>query len=229
MARLRREEAALGTQGCARSASAAVKLLLRACLIGLHVRLPQLLETLSAHLDEDAAFASVVDCGHRLVTLWRAREPLGVQQHPQLRVLLQRVWPAALFLLPNLEQCDEAGEMQAVKQLLALREFGRLLARIADGGEPDPEDEMGIDMAPLHAQLDRFVTSPSAAPAICGAAAALLFLDGVCNESTLEAVLHQRFGAGAQPREAVQFLWGVMTALPNSYCACRACSRVWTC
>ncbi len=207
MERLRREEQSLGEQGRARSASAAVTLLLRACLIGLHARLPALLRMLAAHLDEDASFASVVDCGHRLVTLWRAREPLGVQQHPQVGELLQRVWPAALFLLPDLAQCDEAGETQAVKQLLSLRELGRLLA--AD------DNETPADIALLHAQLDRFAGSAFAAPAVCGAAAALLFLDDVWSEAALETVIRQRFGPGAQPSEAVRFLHGVMAAAPE--------------
>ncbi|MDR2011700.1 MAG: DUF5682 family protein [Rhodanobacter sp.] len=206
MARLRREEEALGEQGKARSASAAVMLLVRACLIGLHARLPQLLRMLSAHLDEDASFASVVDCGHRLVTLWRGREPLGVQQHPQVYELLQRVWPAALFLLPNLALCDEAGETDAVKRLLSLRELGRLLASL---------DSTHTDLSLLHAQLTRFASHAQVAPAVCGAAAAMLFLDGVWSDIELETIVRQRFGPGAQAREAVRFLHGVMTAGPE--------------
>lgn len=208
MAKLHREELALADKGRGRSASAAVMLLLRACLIGLQSRLPQLLGMLSAHLDEDASLGSVVDCGHRLVTLWRAREPLGVQQHPQLRTLLERVWPAALFLLPDLAQCDEGGEAKAIRQLLSLRELGRLLAALDDaGGAP-------ADLDLLRAQLDRFATR-AAAPGVCGASAALLYLDGHWDEHALDAVLRRRFGAGAEPRDAVRFLHGVMTAAPE--------------
>lgn len=210
MARLRREEAALAEQGRGRSASAAAALLLRACLIGLQPRLPQLFGLLSAHLDEDASFASVVGCGHRLLTLWRAREPLGVQQHPQLRALLQRVWPAALFLLPDLAQCDEGGETAAVKQLLSLRELGRLLASDAEDA-----DAPQADPVLLHVQLERFVHDPATAPGLCGAAAALLFLDGRWDETALHAATHQRFGPGAQPRDAVRFIAGQMTAAPE--------------
>ena len=209
MAKLRREEIALADQGRGRSAGAAVMLLLRACLVGLQSRLPQLLSMLATHLDEDASLGSVVDCGHRLVTLWRAREPLGVQQHPQLQALLERVWPAALFLLPDLAQCGEDGEAKAVSQLLSLRELGRLLAALDAGGPAR------IDLDPLRAQLDRFTTSADASPAVCGAAAALLYLDGHWDEHALGTVLRQRFGAGAEPREAVRFLNGVMSAAPE--------------
>jgi hypothetical protein len=164
---------------------------------------------LSIHLAEDPNLGSVVDCGHRLVTLWRAREPLGVQQHPQLQALLERVWPAALFLLPDLAQCGEDGEAKAVSQLLSLRELGRLLAALDAGGPAR------IDLDPLRAQLDRFTTSADASPAVCGAAAALLYLDGHWDEHALGTVLRQRFGAGAEPREAVRFLNGVMSAAPE--------------
>jgi hypothetical protein len=207
MARLAREQTALFEAGRARSAAAAVMLLVRACLIGLHARLPQLLQMLSTHLDEDPAFASVVECGHRLSTLWRAREPLGVQQHPQLHALLKRVWPAALFLLPNLARCDEASEARAVEHLLSLRELGRLLS--------DIEDPVGIDLAPLLAHLDRLANDVAVAPAIAGAAAALLFLEGAWGEASLEAAVHIRFGAGAVPRDAVRFLSGVSGAAPE--------------
>ena len=212
MAKLRQEEAALADQGRGRSASAAVTLLLRACLVGLQSRLPQLLSMLSTHLDEDAALGSVVDCGHRLVTLWRAREPLGVQQHPQLRSLLERVWPAALFLLPDLGPCPEEAEAGGVKQLLSLRELGRLLAALKD---EFGEDGRAIDLDLLRAQLERFATGAAVAPAVAGAASALLYLDGHWDEHALETVVRQRFGAGAQPREAVRFLNGVMAAAPE--------------
>lgn len=209
MAKLRREEDALADQGHARSASAAVQLLLRACLIGLQSRLPQLLAMLATHLDEDANLGSVVECGHRMVTLWRAREPLGVQQHPALRALLVRVWPAALFLLPNLSHVDEAGENQAVSQLISLRELGRLLLAL------DDHDTTAVDDAPFHAQLERFVTASDTPAAICGAAAALLYLDGHWDDGALDGLLRQHFGPGAEPRQAVRFLNGLMTAAPE--------------
>ena len=208
LAKLQREERALASDGRGRSARAAVMLLQRACLIGLHQRLPQLLDMLSAHLDEDANLASVVDCGHRLVTLWRAREPLGVQQHPQVRALLERVWPAALFLLPDMAACDAAGESHAIAQLLSLRELGHML-ETSETGVP------AIDLAPLHDQLARFATRVEVAPGVCGASAALLFLDGHWGEAELAEVLSQRFGPGAESRVAVRFLNGLMAAAPE--------------
>ncbi|WP_428003073.1 DUF5682 family protein [Acidovorax sp.] len=209
LARLLREEAALSDQGRGRSASAAVALLQRACLVGLHARLPQLLAMLSAHLDEDASLGSVVECGHRLVTLWRAREPLGVQQNPQLAGLLQRVWPAALYLLPPLAQTPLDGQEQAVRLLLSLRELGRLLTGL------DGDGSNAIDASLLVEHLERFATGAGCAPGVAGAATALLYLDGHWDDAALDAVVRQRFGPGAQPQEAVQFLSGMMTAAPE--------------
>lgn len=208
LARLQREERALADDGRGRSARAAVMLLQRACLIGLHQRLPQLLQMLASHLDEDANLASVVECGHRLVTLWRAREPMGLQQHPQVRVLLERVWPAALFLLPDMAGCDAAAEQDAVAQLLLLRELGRLL-QSPDAGAP------AVDLEPLHAQLARFASQAEVAPGVCGASAALLFLEGCWGETELADVLSQRFGPGAESQAAMRFLSGLMATAPE--------------
>jgi len=218
LAKLRREELVLEEQGRGRCASAAVMLLLRACLIGLQPRLDQLLAMLARHLDEDATFGSVVDCGHRLVTLWRAREPLGVQRHPQLRELLRRVWPAALFLLPDLASADEGAEARAIAQLVSLRELGRLLASLdspSDGEGRGELVEQRFDLEPMRRQLESFATSAQAAPGLCGAAAALLYLDGHWDDQALTQVVAHRFGHGAQTAHAVRFLTGVMGAAPE--------------
>jgi hypothetical protein len=190
-------------------------LLLRACLVGLQHRLPQLLGMLSTHLNEDASIGSVIDCGHRLVTLWRVREPLGVQQHPELRRLLARVWPAALFLLPNLQHTPADAEAQAVQHLLALRELGRMLHTLDAPTEATAEPSTLIDTGLLIPHLQRFATAPDTASGVCGAATALLYLEGLWDDAQLDTVLRQRFGPGAVPADAVRFLNGVMQAAPE--------------
>lgn len=211
LARLLREEQALGAAGKARSAGSAAALLVRACVIGLHERLPDLLALLGRHLDDDPDFASVVACGHALVTLWRAREPLGVREHPGVLQLMRRVWPAALFLLPGLADTAPDVESAQVNQLLALREFGRA-ARSAVAAE---EVGLAFEPAGLHRHLDALTQRRDSAPGICGAAAAVLFLDGAWDERQLSLLLEQRFGAGATPQDAVRFLSGLMAAAPE--------------
>lgn len=203
LARLYAEQEKLAEEGRARSAAHAVRLLVRACLIGLHRRLPELFDLLSEHLDQDANFASVVECGHTLLTLWRAREPLGVQGHAALSELLQRVWPAALYLLPGLVDADENAAPEVVKSMLALRELGRLLNGAG----------VTLDMALWTETLWRMARD--AGPELAGAAGALLYLDGEWDETDLGSQIDIRFGPGAESRGAVRFLSGLMAAAPE--------------
>ena len=211
LARLLREEQALGAAGKARSAGSAAALLVRACVIGLHERLPDLLALLGRHLDDDPDFSSVVACGHALVTLWRAREPLGVRAHPGVLQLMRRVWPAALFLLPGLADTAPDAESAQVGQLLALREFGRA----ARGALAAEDAGLAFELADLHRHLAALTQRRDGAPGICGAAAALLFIDGAWDERQLSLLLEQRFGTGVTPQDAVRFLSGLMAAAPE--------------
>ncbi len=205
LARLQREEASLAGQGRGRNASAVVALVVRACLVGLHERLPSLLTLLRRHLDDDPSLASVLGCGHRLATLWRAREPLGVQGDPQLAGLLARVWPAVLFLLPGVAQVAAGDEPGVVRQLLSARELGRVLAEV----DPTLVEGGLVDV------LRRFADDVTTSPGVAGAAAALLFVEGVHDEEGLTAQVVARFGPGAAPAEAVRFLGGLMAAAPE--------------
>lgn len=208
LSRLRAEEAALAGNGQCRSAASASTLLVRACLIGLHERLPTLFPVLREHLDQDTSFASVVACGHRLVTLWRAREPLGVQGLSQIEELLQQVWPAALFLMSDLDYVDEGKESGVIQHLLSLRALGRVLQTWGAEGA-------GPDLTLFHQQLSRFTRHADVAPGICGAASAILFIDGYWGEAALKDLILGRFGAGADPEAAVRCLLGVMSAAPE--------------
>jgi hypothetical protein len=207
MARLRKEEAALGAHGGARSASHAAGLLTRACVIGLHDRLPALLAVLAAHLDEDANPVSVIACGHRLLVLWRAREPLGVQDHPLLRELLLQAWTSALYLLPQLADANADGEAQAIASLVSLRSLHDALRPML---AESPEEHH-----PWASQLERSQAAREAAPGVSSAMAALLFIDGHWSETRLAAMLAARFGPGATPDHAVRALKGLMAAAPE--------------
>ncbi|WP_256079590.1 DUF5682 family protein [Massilia sp. YIM B04103] len=208
LARLRGEEANLAAEGKTRSASQAVVLLTRACLIGLHQRLPVLLDTLAAHLDEDASPHSVIVCGHRLLALWRAREPLGMQEHPQLRALLLRVWPTALYLLPRLAEVKPEEEAAAIASLLSLRAFHHALRALLDNPLPG-------ETADWPARLQAMAGRADAAPGVGSACAALLFLDGHWSEAELSAMLASHFGPGASACDAVRALNGLLSAAPE--------------
>jgi hypothetical protein len=201
MARLRAEEAALEREGRGRSAGSAVRLVTRACLVGLQGRLPQLFELLSRHLAEDPDLGSVCGCAHQLLTLWRAREPLGVQDDAGVRMLLLRAWSASLALLPGLAALKPEQEAPALRHLVDLRAI-----RIALG-EP-AQDEAWRDA------LSRLAAAPGM-PGVALAAGALLFLDGAWSEERLAGRLASHFGAGATPDAAVRALAGLMATAPE--------------
>jgi len=205
--RLREQETALGAAGQAQSAGRAVGLLVQAAAVGLHERLPALLDLLSHHLEADASFVSVVQCARQLQTLWRAREPLGMQGQPGLGRLMQSCWPAALFLLPALAGCKEEEEAALVDAVLALREFGRSEYRRGGAGD-EPLQQ-------LHGLLGGMAARKGCAPGIAGAAAAILYLDAAWDQQQLAQAAARRFGPGAQPVDAVRFLSGLMAAAPE--------------
>lgn len=225
--RLREQETALGAAGQAQSAGRAVGLLVQAAAVGLHERLPALLDLLAAHLAADASFASVVQCARQLQTLWRARAPLGMQGQPGLQQLMQSCWPAALFLLPALADCKEEEEAAMVDAILALREFGRGECGIGDAAAAVSADASDTDavayadgagneaLQQLHGLLAGMAARKGCAPGIAGAAAAILYLDAAWDQHQLAQAAAQRFGPGAQPVDAVRFLSGLMAAAPE--------------
>lgn len=205
--RLREQEAALGAAGQAQSAGRAVSLLVQAAAVGLHERLPALLELLSTHLAADASFISVVQCARQLQTLWRAREPLGMQGQAGLEQLMHACWPSALFLLPALAGCKEEEEPAMVGAILALREFGRSECGRGEDGADKQQQLQGL--------LAGMAARKGCAPGIAGAAAAILYLDAAWDQHDLAQAAAQRFGPGAQPVDAVRFLSGLMAAAPE--------------
>jgi hypothetical protein len=205
MARLRKEQEQLPAQGQGRSAAQAVGLLTRACLIGLHQQLPSLMALISSMLDEDANAGSVITCGHKLLLLWRGREPLGLQEHPQLRHLLLQAWRTALYLMPQLAQLPPDEDARSIEHLNAMRILHNALLQLAGDD---------IDSAVWRQQLQRLGATPQA-PAVSSAAAALLFIDGTWDQAQLEAMLQASFGPGALPADAVRALKGLMAAAPE--------------
>ncbi|MBY0243351.1 MAG: hypothetical protein K2X55_28995 [Burkholderiaceae bacterium] len=205
MARLREQQTQLLTQGQGRSAGQAASLLTRACLIGLHQQLPALMALISSLLDDDGKAASVVDCGHKLLQLWRGREPLGLQDHPSLRQLLLQAWRTALYLAPQLAHVKQEEEAGAIQSLLSMRTLQRALGQPGDGDGHH---------ALWRRQLQSLASTPQT-PGVSAAAAAILFIDGDWDVTQLAALLEAGFGPGALPADAVRALQGVMAAAPE--------------
>ncbi|QBE65520.1 DUF5682 family protein [Pseudoduganella lutea] len=207
MARLRRDEAALAACGMARSARAAAALLTRGCLVGLHERLPELLAMVAARVDDDGDPASVIAGCHQLLTLWRAREPLGVRDDPALHALLLHAWDAALYLVPRLADTAADGEDATIGSLLSLRAFRHALAQGLVAADDTPDR--------WRRALEALVEAPRAAPGIASAAGVLLFLDGAWSEERLCASLVASLGPGAERDDAARALLGLLAAGPE--------------
>jgi hypothetical protein len=205
MARLRSEQGQLLAQGHGRSAAQAASLLTRACLIGLHPQLPSLMELISSLLDEDGNTASVIDCGHKLLLLWRGREPLGLQDDPRLRQLLLQAWRTALYLAPQLAQLKPEEEAGAIRSLMSMRTLHGALGKPGDGD---------VHHALWRKQLEALASTPQT-PGVCCAAGAILFIDGHWDETQMAGLLEAGFGPGALPVDAVRALKGVMAAAPE--------------
>lgn len=208
LAQLLREETSLATQGQARSALRAAGLLTRACIIGLHQRLPALLSMLSAHLAEDPDPSSVIACAHQLLALWRGREPLGLQDHAPLGEVMLRAWSAALYLLPQFANVKAGDERRAIESLLSLRAFQRALPTM-------PAQDLAANAGRWADALERLGQPGGDAAGVSAAAGALLFLDGAWSEDQLATALALRFGAGASAEQSVRALGGLMAAAPE--------------
>lgn len=207
--KIAQEEAALSQQGQARNAARATQLVIRACLIGLHQRLPALFALVEMNLHEDAKFSSVVNAGHQLLTLLQAREPLGLEADTEVLLLLQKVWFAALFLMPGLSGCKPEDEAGCIQDLTALRDFAKRVTKIAAA------KNIVIGSALMHERLGELANNPLSAASIKACAAALLYLDNQWQGADLASILAGQFGSGADVESASGFLYGLMRTAPE--------------
>jgi hypothetical protein len=207
--KLAQEESILAQQGQARNAARATQLVIRACLIGLHQRLPALFALVEMHLHEDAVFSSVVNSGHQLLTLLQAREPLGLEADAGVLLLLQKVWFAALYLMPGLSGCKPEDEADCIRDLTALRDFTKRVTKIATA------KNIVVDDALMHERLRELANDPSSAASIKACAAALLYLDNQWQGTDLASMLAGQFASGADVETASGFLYGLMRTAPE--------------
>ncbi|GAB4196292.1 MAG: DUF5682 family protein [Roseiflexaceae bacterium] len=189
--RLRAED----EQGQGRRADRAAEHLLSACRMGLHRFTPELLAQTAALVAEDAAFPSLVRTAEQLLLLERAREPLEAHGLAGLRETALKAYQRACFLLPTLGATAEAEERAVLDALNTLQQLSLGL-----GGGPAAER---LRQNGLRALLD----APDTRPALRGAAAGSLFVDGVLDQDELVrlAVGHMRLGGP-------EFLRGLLRA-----------------
>jgi hypothetical protein len=184
-----------------------VRLLVRACRLGLHRQAADIVPLIDTHVAEDPAFVSVVTGLSQLELLVRSREPLEATQLKAVPRLMTAAYQRACRLASDLAGCPDEVVDPAIAALRGLREVlaGAAGARDEDQAEFDPEL--------FHAALRHIVadSSSSAQPAVVGAAAGVLYGDGVLTEAELMRLLRGTLGgATSDPRRSCGLLRGLL-------------------
>lgn len=210
--RLLAAEAELEAAGQGRSAAAAVALLLRGCVLGLHSALPRLCALVSRQLQADPALPSLAQACSGLLGLRHGRraldlETLAADGQAVLQALWIEAWQACLLQLPKLHGLDEAREDEHIDALLSLRGCARALGR----------DEPAAAASWL-ARLRELASNPHCSAGIAAVAGAILQLDDpdlARDGRHLAEQLDRHFGTGAQVSAAVRYLRGLLRAAPE--------------
>ncbi|MFT0210987.1 DUF5682 family protein [Pseudomonas sp. F1_0610] len=200
------QEQALEQQGFGRSSAQAVHLLVQAALMGLNNRVTQLASKLAVYIEQDAKLDSLVNCGHRLLYLWRGREFLGLANQTALPLLLEAIQPQTLFYLDQIIPAESDQQEQALSCLLSLRELVKLM--------PEPLSTLAHQQA-FYQQLARLRPQMQTTTLISGAVDAMRFIDGYLTEQELEQALHATFSLGADNDLAIAYFIGVMRTAPE--------------
>lgn len=178
-----------------RSAAGAAQLLLEACRMGLHERTPELAARLGALIAEDAGFLSLVRALELLIVLQSAREPLEAHHLEDLPDLAAQAYVRACYQLSELAQVADDDCEPALGALNALVQ--------SSGWLPHELGQL------RHGPLEGLAAAPEAAPALRGAAAALLCADQVWTTRQLAIALAGQLHSG-DPARAASFLRGLL-------------------
>ena len=114
---LRQHIAALAEEGQARSAIAAVRLLLAACRMGLQAQTGRLLALIADHAAADPSVASLAQAMGQLLLLWQSREPLAAQSLETVPQLAIVAYQRLCYLLPQLANCPLDDSQEALQAL----------------------------------------------------------------------------------------------------------------
>jgi hypothetical protein len=197
--RLRLALAELEEVGRSRSTAEAVTMLVRACRMGLHSHVDQVLDLIDRSIAEDPSFVTLAGGLIELAMLWQSREPLEAHGLTQVPHLAQLAYRRACFLARELSTCPDE---QVVPVMEALASINLTLlgsqAHLFDSG-------LFLDA------LAEVFLSPGVPAAIAGAVAGILFRDGRMSEAELVQKAGGYLSASAaSPRAGTGFLQGLL-------------------
>lgn len=186
----------LQRDGQARDARAASKMLVQACVLGLHDHLPRVTGMLRTAIAEDADFAALTAATTTIALLWEAREPLEANDIQDLPPLLRAAYERAVYLGANLQ----GNPPEALPLLHAMAQLRELLVSAAGNG---------LD-ASLYWQMVESLDRRHPAPIIRGACAGLRYTAGLITEQDLADSVQGHLNGMLQPGEAVSYVRGLL-------------------
>ena len=194
---LRQRIAELADEGQARSAIAAVQLLMAACRMGLQAQTEQLLALIAEHTAADPSVVSLAQAMGQLLLLWQSREPLAAQSLETVPQLATVAYQRLCYLVPHLSDypLEEAPPL-----LGALNGVWEMLNRAQ--ADLDPE----LFIAGL---LDLLATQGN--PIVLGGAVGVLYSAGRMETGELVTLAAGYLDhAAVEPARGVGFLRGLL-------------------
>ncbi len=201
--RLRHAIAELEDSGQSRNTTEAVRMLIRACRMGLHRSIHQVIDLIDRNIAEDSSFASLVTGVGELILLWQSREPLEANSLPQIPLLAQTAYRRASFLSRELAGCPDDQQDTALAAMSSLRQ-------ILAGSHEDL-----FDAALFLDALTDLLSLPKVPATIVGGCAGVLFGEARLTEENLLALAAGFLNASTtEPTSKTGFLRGLL-------CTCR--------
>lgn len=211
--KLKLQIASLEEQAQGRSSETAVKLLVKACRMGLHSQAASLIPLIDRHVNEDASLPSVVQALSQLELLDQSREPLEANNLTAIRSLMISAYHRACRLLNDIDNCSADDAPAIVKALQMLRE---IVATNTSGADAE-----NIDTDLFFNGLNRVLRQPAhnVQSAIVGAAAGIMYGEGrLAEEDLITVVCGYLAGAFNDPKKTAGIIQGLLVT---------ACEVTW--
>jgi Family of unknown function (DUF5682) len=178
-------------------------MLIRACRMGLHGSVKDVIQLIDRNVAEDPSFASLVTGLGELTMLWQSREPLEAHRLPQIPLLAQTAYRRASFLSRDLATCPDDQQDSALAAMSSLRQI------LAGSREDLFDPSLFLDA------LADLLSGQKAPATIVGGAAGVLFGEGrITEESLLSLATGYLNASTGEPASKTGFLRGLL-------CTCR--------
>lgn len=189
-------------RGNGRNALAAVALLMRSCLMGLHRHAGRLVALIETHVQEDPSLESLANALSQLVLLWESREPLEAHSLQEIPDLIRNAYERVCFHAQSLPDTAPDAAPGLLAALTTVRDLLRSKAR----------EGHGLDPVFFHDSLRLAFSAAQCPPHLAGGIAGVLYGETQLALTELLARLRGFLNAASdQSTEALEFLIGLLT------------------